>query len=255
MGQTSSNGRTLPRKLATSPFAASLLLPSLSLDEALQRRQQLQRIAGIAVIDATRDKTKNIVITLKLSLVPTTLREQVGIFIPSNAPVTHETTMTFRDVNQLNKVLAFCIDKMAGKCRENCEFCSQLRTYLDNHWVKDPIVSVTSMGNTLLRKASLAVHLAYLVEFATRKHIATPRVSKQKGVATVQLVPLSSHEREKTRGVDVCAAQKETTVVLYNFFDVFTRKSAPAPNSSPIDRVVQELITHPSLSLAILRMQ
>ncbi|KAG3036579.1 hypothetical protein PC128_g507 [Phytophthora cactorum] len=234
MGRNSSDTRSLPRKLASTPFAASLLAPPFAPEEVQQRRLQLQRIVDIIVLDSTRDKRKDLVIKLKLSLKPTAPREQVGIFVPNNAPVIYETTITFRDVNQLDKVLAFCIDKMAGNCRDNCGFCSRFRKYLGNYWVKDPLVTVINMGDTVLRKVSLAMHLAHLVAFATGKHTATPRVtnvSNNKQDAGVQIAPLSSHERKRTEGVDVCAAQNEITVVLYNFFDVFKKEAAASTSA------------------------
>ncbi|ETI50649.1 hypothetical protein F443_05807 [Phytophthora nicotianae P1569] len=219
-GQDSSDPRRIPRKLASIPFAASLLEPSLTHDDILRLRLQLQRIADITVIDSTRDKRKELVIKLKLSLQPAKPRERVGIFVPNNAPVTYETTITFRDVNHLDKVLVFCVNKMAGNCHDNCGFCVRFRKYLGNYWVKDPLVTVINMGDTVLRKPSLALHLAHLVAFATGIHTESPRIAnnpKSKQVAAVQLVP---NDKKRIDAVDVCTAQNEVTAVLYNFFNV-----------------------------------
>ncbi|KAE8964827.1 hypothetical protein PF005_g29313 [Phytophthora fragariae] len=66
MGRNSDN--TLPRKLASASCATSLLSGLLPLDEILRRRLQLQRVVDVVVLDATRDKKNDLVITLKLSL-------------------------------------------------------------------------------------------------------------------------------------------------------------------------------------------
>ncbi|KAG7379718.1 hypothetical protein PHYPSEUDO_008247 [Phytophthora pseudosyringae] len=229
---------TLPRKLASSPFAASLL-SALSPDEKLHRRLQLQRIVDVVVLDATRDKKKQLVITLKLSLKPEAPREQVGIFVPSNAAVAQEITMTFHDVNQLRRALEFCVDSSTRDCDDNCDVCSQLRTYLSTHWVRDPLVAVVSMGETVLRKASLARHLAQLVAFATRKSLAAPRVAvmtkPKTGVAQLvpQLSPLRKPQTtEIATNAPVCAAQNAVAAVLYDFFRGFAYSSKTLASST-----------------------
>ncbi|ETO64360.1 hypothetical protein F444_18104 [Phytophthora nicotianae P1976] len=228
LGQNSD--KALPRKLASTPFAASLLSP-VSPDEMPQRRLQLQRIGNISVLNSVRDKKNHLVITLELSLKPELPREQVGIFVPNNAPVAHEITMTFHDVNQLSKVLTYCVDESAKGCDNNCDFCSSLRTYLGNHWARDPLVTVINMGETVLRKPSLAMHLAQLVAFATRGSMTVAAVAKDK--SGVQLVPQLSPvgQQKKDKDDEVCTAQNAVAMVVYDFFGVFGQTSVAS--SSP----------------------
>ncbi|OWZ20673.1 hypothetical protein PHMEG_0004876 [Phytophthora megakarya] len=219
------NSSTLPRKLASALFAASLLSP-ISTDEMTQRHLLLQRIVDIAVLDSPRDKKNQLVITLQLLLKPTT----VGPF-DSTTTMTHVTTITFHDANQLSRILAFCVNKTTSECSDNCEFCSHLATYISNHCVRDPFVAVVNLGDTVLRKPSLAMHLARLVTFTTKKGVAVPRiaaVSKEKAVAVVQIVPqLSPLGRNEKAKNGMCAAQNDVAAVLYDFFDAFAEKTAP----------------------------
>ncbi|GMF21177.1 unnamed protein product [Phytophthora lilii] len=230
LGRNSCRDRALPRKLASMPFAASLLAPPLPPDEILQRRLQLQRIVDVVVLDATRDKKNDLVITLKLSLKPEAPRMPVGIFIPNNTPTTFEVTKTFYDANQLSKALSFCVDKSVSACGEDCEFCDKLRTYLRTHWTRDPLVTVVNMGDTVLRKPSLAVHLTQLVRFAAGKSVVAPRVAantQEKGAMVVEVIhklsPLRhGHENEKDTITARCAVQNKITVVVYDFFNIFS---------------------------------
>ncbi|OWZ12917.1 hypothetical protein PHMEG_00013847 [Phytophthora megakarya] len=216
----SHNSGTLPRKLASTPFAVSLLSP-ISTDEVMQRYLQLQRIVDIAVLDSTRDKKNQLVITLKITL---------KTFDPTTE-MTHETTITFHDVNQLSRILSFCVDKATSDCSGNCEFCSHLATYLSKHYVRDPLVAVVNLGDTVLRKPSLAMHLARLVTFTTEKGVAAPRiatVSKENRLAGVQIVPqLAPVGRNENTKKVMCAAQNKVAAVLYDFFDAFADKTAP----------------------------
>jgi hypothetical protein len=209
------------------PFAASLQC-SKTPEEARKRRQQLQRVANVVVLDATRDKKSNVVLTLQVSLKQESPRAQTGIFVPNNAPVAYKTTRTFQNVNQLCKLLAFCVDKAAAVCGADCDFCTQLREYLQSHWVKDPLVAVTTTGGVVLRKHMMAIQLAQLVAFATG---ASPHVlvaPNEKGAALVQLVPRLSPLGQSEQGdnVGVCAAQNDVAAVLFDFFDVFPPRRA-----------------------------
>ncbi|KAK1932078.1 hypothetical protein P3T76_012578 [Phytophthora citrophthora] len=208
--------KNLPRKLVSTPFAASLLSP-LSSTEMQHRELQLQRIASIAVLDATRSKKNELVITVKLTLKPD------GIFVPNNPPI----SLTFHDVNQLSRVLAFCVDKSTRDCSENCEFCSELTTYLSTHWVRDPLVAVVNMGETVLRKPSLAMHLTRLVSFATGKGMAIPPIAVSTDTAgAVQLIPqLAPIGVVQEKKALKCTAQNEVVAVLYDFFNVFDQPS------------------------------
>uniref|UniRef100_H3GQ08 Uncharacterized protein n=1 Tax=Phytophthora ramorum TaxID=164328 RepID=H3GQ08_PHYRM len=230
---TSFSIRDFMNKLMGRDSKTLSLLP-LPPDEALKRRLELQRIADIVVLDATRDKKKQLVATLEFSLKPETPRGQVGIFVPNNSAVAYETTKTFHDVNQLSKVLAYCIDKPTGHCDDGCAFCSKLREYLCTHWVRDPLVCVVSMGDTVLRKASLAMHLARLVAFVTGTSVAAPRVATiltGKGAPVMQLVPQLSPLGQSignTKSAAFCRAQIEAAAVLYDFFDVFPQATKTA---------------------------
>ncbi|KAG6620004.1 uncharacterized protein IUM83_05711 [Phytophthora cinnamomi] len=224
MGRNSSTAtKNLPRKLASNPCAASLLSGPLPLDEVNRRRLQLQRVVDVVVLDATRDSKGEVVITLNLTLRPEAPRQQVGIFVPNNAAEGFELSKTFHDVNQLGRVLTFCIDNSEGECGQDCEFCAELRTYLHTHYVRDPLVNVVNMGGTVLRRPALAMHLARLVTFATGKSIV-PRVvttPNDKGVLlTSHLAPLG-RQKETTKSASVCAVQNELAAVLYDFFDAF----------------------------------
>ncbi|KAL3672254.1 hypothetical protein V7S43_002914 [Phytophthora oleae] len=208
--------KSLPWKLTSTPFATSLLSP-LPPNEMQHRQLQLQQISGIVVLDATRDKKNQLVITLKLALKPD------GIFVPNNAP----TSLTFHDVNQLSRILTFCVDKPTRDCNENCEFCSELVTYLATHWTRDPLVAVVNMGETVLRKSSLAMHLTRLVAFATGKGVVTSHVAVSTGTAGAvqlvpQLAPLGNAQEKKTQK---CTAQNEVAAVLYDLFNVFDQPS------------------------------
>ncbi|KAG2788681.1 hypothetical protein PC129_g9723 [Phytophthora cactorum] len=224
-----SSDKMLPRKLVSTPFAASLLSP-LPPDEMLQRRLQLQRIVDIFVLDATRGKKNQLVITLKLSLKPEAPREQVGISIPNNTSVAHEITMTFHDVKQLSRVLVFCVDESARGCDDSCEWCSRLRTYLSNHWARDPLVTVINMGETILRKPSLAMHLAQLVAFATGTSMALAVVVKDK--TGVHLVPQLSPLGQPKKKNEVCAAQNAVAAVICDFFGVFGQTSTASVSTT-----------------------
>jgi hypothetical protein len=223
VGRSPGKTPTLPRKLASVPFAASLLC-SKTAGEAESCRLQLQRVANVVVLDATRDKKSNVVLTLQVSLKESP-RAQTGIFVPNNAPVAYKTTRTFQNVNQLGKLLAFCVDKAADVCGADCAFCTRLREYLQTHWVRDPLVAVTTMDGTVIRKPSLAMHLAQLVAFATG---ASPRVlvaPTERGSTGVQLAPrLYPHgQSQQGKSVATCEAQVEVAAVLLDFFDVFPR--------------------------------
>ncbi|GMF61703.1 unnamed protein product [Phytophthora fragariaefolia] len=222
MGRNTSADTTLPRKLASAPCAASLLSGSLPLDEINRRRLQLQRIVDVVMLDATRDEENELVITLKLSLRSEAPREPVGIFVPNNAPVEKNLIKTFHEVKQLGRVLTFCV----GKCEEDCEFCCKLRTYLDTHWVRDPLVSVVNMGKTVLRKPSLAMHLARLLAFVTGKY-ATPGVAAIPKDVRVQLAPqlapIGVHHKDGAprSSMSACVVQNSVVAVLFDFFDAF----------------------------------
>ncbi|KAF1789168.1 hypothetical protein GQ600_18229 [Phytophthora cactorum] len=181
----------------------------------------MQRIVDIFVLDATRGKKNQLVITLKLSLKPEAPREQVGISIPNNTSVAHEITMTFHDVKQLSRVLVFCVDESARGCDDSCEWCSRLRTYLSNHWARDPLVTVINMGETILRKPSLAMHLA---------HMALAAVVKDK--TGVHLVPQLSPLGQPKKKNEVCAAQNAVAAVICDFFGVFGQTSTASVSTT-----------------------
>ncbi|KAE9276707.1 hypothetical protein PF008_g29029 [Phytophthora fragariae] len=223
MGRNSDN--TLPRKLASASCATSLLSGLLPLDEILRRRLQLQRVVDVVVLDATRDKKNDLVITLKLSLRSESPRDQVGIFVPHNAAIGYELTTTFHDVSQLGRVLTFCVEKSVRECGPDCAFCAKLRNYLRTHWVRDPLVNVLNMGETVIRRHSMAVHVAQLVTFATGSATVSRIVTSTKGNG-VQLAPqLASvglqQKSNMTKSVPSCAVQNEVTAVLYDFFNAF----------------------------------
>ncbi|KAG1700951.1 hypothetical protein DVH05_011195 [Phytophthora capsici] len=204
--------KILPRKLASTPFAGSLLSP-LSSSEMRHRQLQLQRISSIAVLDATRDKKNHIIITLKLTLKPN------GTFVPNNPP----TALTFHDVEQLSRVLTFCVDKSTRDCSKSCKFCCELSTYLSNHGMRDPLVAILNIGKSVLRKPSLAMHLTRLVAFATGKAMAIPPIAVSTDITGVvqlipQLAPVGEVQEKKSLK---CTAQNEVVAVLYDFFNVF----------------------------------
>ncbi|EGZ24477.1 hypothetical protein PHYSODRAFT_311437 [Phytophthora sojae] len=222
MGRNSTTTSTLPRSLASASCAASLLSGPLPLDEILDRRHQLQRVVDVVVLDATRDKKNELVITWKLSLRSEAPREQVGIFVPNNAAVKGlELTTTFHDVKQLGRILTFCVENSEKDCAPDCEFCSELRGYLCSHWVRDPLVNVLNMGETVLRKQVMAMHMATLVAFATGKSTVSRVVTTPNEDKGVQLAPRLAPLGGKgvIKSASTCAVQNEVTAVLYDFFD------------------------------------
>ncbi|KAF4150285.1 hypothetical protein GN958_ATG00493 [Phytophthora infestans] len=143
----------------------------------------------------------------------------------SSSSVAHEITITFRNVNQLSKLLAFCVDESARGCDDKCAFCLSLRTYLSNHWARGPLVTVINTGETVLRKPSLAMHLARLVAFATGTSMAVAAVAKD--TAGVQLVPQLSPLRQQGKHKDevACVARNAVAAVVYDFLGIFDQTS------------------------------
>ncbi|RLN82986.1 hypothetical protein BBJ28_00020487 [Nothophytophthora sp. Chile5] len=226
---------TLPRKLAGVSFAASLLSLPVSPERGLKCRLQLQRIDSVAVLHSTRDRKNQLLATLELSLSPEKPRERVGIFHPNNAPVPQETTRSLKEISQLAKLLTFCVRSgRADHCpqlpADECAFCSQLDSYLQNHWGGQPVVTVARDGSTALRKAVVGKFLSGLVTFATQKDMATTRVAarKLKNAAVVQPAspprptPVQTDEEKEggSEWVAVCAAQDEVAAMLCDFFGV-----------------------------------
>eukprot|EP00644_Phytophthora_capsici_P010811 jgi/Phyca11/504695/fgenesh2_kg.PHYCAscaffold_9_\ len=81
------------------------------------------------------------------------------------------------------------------------------------------------MGETVLRKPSLAMHLTRLVAFATGKGMAIPPIAVSTDTTGAvqlipQLAPIGDVQDKKTLK---CTAQKEVVAVLYDFFNVFER--------------------------------
>ncbi|RLN65724.1 hypothetical protein BBJ28_00017186 [Nothophytophthora sp. Chile5] len=226
---------TLPRKLASVSFASSLLSLPVSPELGLRCRLQLQRIDSVVVLHSTRDRKNQLLATLELSLSPEKPRERVGIFHPNNAPVPQEITRSLKEISQLAKLLTFCVrSDRADHCHQppadECEFCSQLASYLQDHWGGQPLVTVARDGSTALRKAVLGKFLSELIMLATQNDMATTRVAarKPKNAAVVQPAPpprpTTVHPDEEKEGasewVAVCSAQDEVAAVLRDFFGV-----------------------------------
>ncbi|KAE8964825.1 hypothetical protein PF005_g29314 [Phytophthora fragariae] len=115
--------------------------------------------------------------------------------------------------------------RLVRECGPDCAFCAKLRNYLRTHWVRDPLVNVLNMGETVIRRHSMAVHVAQLVTFATGSATVSRIVTSTKGNG-VQLAPqLASvglqQKSNMTKSVPSCAVQNEVTAVLYDFFNAF----------------------------------
>ncbi|KAG7395650.1 hypothetical protein PHYBOEH_003407 [Phytophthora boehmeriae] len=177
---------------------------------------------------------------MQISLQPDTpKRDHVGIFVPNNTVVVLKKTKTFENVNQLSKLLTFCVRSGRGDHvqsdedgAQECKFCSELRAYLGNHHVREPLVAITMGNNTVLRKGVLAKFLVQLVVFATGRGKASPRFTTVPGDKTSAVTQRSASvdvtKDDTAASAEACAAQLEVASVLYDFLDVFP----PAASSS-----------------------